>query len=122
MLPHVALVRTDVSEEISASFIRVTRIDELGTMLAVTSNRQTLRRNNWQVSKICAILLEEVDSTATNDAPPLPGLLIRFIGAGRGLMPVFRWACPLESSGNVSEYLRSWNNTTPPANFTLISL
>jgi hypothetical protein len=29
----VAFVRTDVSEELSASFIRVTRIDELGTML-----------------------------------------------------------------------------------------
>jgi hypothetical protein len=30
MLHSVALVRTDVSEELSASFIRVTRIDELG--------------------------------------------------------------------------------------------
>jgi hypothetical protein len=28
-----------------ASFIRVTRINELGTMLAVTSNKRTLRRN-----------------------------------------------------------------------------
>jgi hypothetical protein len=36
MLHHVALVRTDVSEELSASFIKVTRIGELGTMLAVT--------------------------------------------------------------------------------------
>jgi hypothetical protein len=36
-----ALVRTDVSEELSASIIRVTRIDELGTTLAVTSNRCT---------------------------------------------------------------------------------
>jgi hypothetical protein len=35
MLCHVALVRTDVSEELSASIIRVTRIGELGTMLAV---------------------------------------------------------------------------------------
>jgi hypothetical protein len=40
-----ALVRTDVSEELSASFIRVTGIGELGTRLAVTSNRRTLRRN-----------------------------------------------------------------------------
>jgi hypothetical protein len=40
----VALVRTDVSEELSASFIRVTRIVELGTTLAVTSNRRMLRR------------------------------------------------------------------------------
>jgi hypothetical protein len=42
VLRHVALVRTDVSEELSASFIRVTRIGELGTMLAVTSNRRLL--------------------------------------------------------------------------------
>jgi hypothetical protein len=38
MLRREALVRTDVSEELSASFIRVTRIGELGTMIAVTSN------------------------------------------------------------------------------------
>jgi hypothetical protein len=37
------LVRTDVSEELNASFIRVTRIGELGTTLDVTSNRRTLR-------------------------------------------------------------------------------
>jgi hypothetical protein len=40
MLRLVALVRTDVSEELSRSFIRVTRISELGTTLAVTSNRR----------------------------------------------------------------------------------
>jgi hypothetical protein len=45
MLRHVALVRTDVSEELSASNIRVTRTAELGITLAVTSNRRTLRRN-----------------------------------------------------------------------------
>jgi hypothetical protein len=45
MLRRVELVRTDVSEELGASFIRVTRIDELGTTLVVTSNRRTLRRN-----------------------------------------------------------------------------
>jgi hypothetical protein len=39
MLRRVALVRTDVLEERSASFIRVTRIGELRTTLAVTSNR-----------------------------------------------------------------------------------
>jgi hypothetical protein len=32
MLRHVALVRTDVSRELSASFIRVTRIGELGAV------------------------------------------------------------------------------------------
>jgi hypothetical protein len=43
VLCRVALVRTDVSEELSASFIRVTRTGELGTTLAVTSYRRTLR-------------------------------------------------------------------------------
>jgi hypothetical protein len=33
MLRRVALVRTDVSEELRSSFIRVTRIGELGTTL-----------------------------------------------------------------------------------------
>jgi hypothetical protein len=45
MLRRVAHVRTDVLKELSASFIRVTRIDELGNTLAATSNRRTLRRN-----------------------------------------------------------------------------
>jgi hypothetical protein len=50
MLRRVALVRTDVSEELSASFIKVTRIGELGTTIAVTSNRRTLRRNTNGIS------------------------------------------------------------------------
>jgi hypothetical protein len=49
MLHRVALVRADVSEEFSASFIGVTRIGELRTTLAVTSNRSTLRRNTKQM-------------------------------------------------------------------------
>jgi hypothetical protein len=40
MLRRVALVITDVSQEVSASFIRVTRIGELGTTLTVTSSRR----------------------------------------------------------------------------------
>jgi hypothetical protein len=39
MFRRVALVRTDVSEERSASIIRVTRMGELGTTLAVINNR-----------------------------------------------------------------------------------
>jgi hypothetical protein len=38
MLRRVALVRADVSEKLGASFIRVTRISELETTLAVTSS------------------------------------------------------------------------------------
>jgi hypothetical protein len=47
MLRRVALVGTDASEELSASKIRMTRIDELGKTLAVTSNRRTPRKNTW---------------------------------------------------------------------------
>jgi hypothetical protein len=39
MLRRVALVRTDVSEEPSTSFIRMIRIGELGITQAATSNR-----------------------------------------------------------------------------------
>jgi hypothetical protein len=47
MLRREALVRTVVSEEPGASFIRVTRIGELGTTQAATSNRRTLQRNTY---------------------------------------------------------------------------
>jgi hypothetical protein len=45
MLRRVAVVRNEVSEELSASFIRVTRIGEMGRTIAVTSDWRTLRRN-----------------------------------------------------------------------------
>jgi hypothetical protein len=45
ILRRVALVRADVSEELSISFMNVTRIGELGTTLAASSNPRTLRRN-----------------------------------------------------------------------------
>jgi hypothetical protein len=48
MLRLVAFGRTDISEELNAPVIRVTRLDELGKTLAVTSNRRTQR----QISKL----------------------------------------------------------------------
>jgi hypothetical protein len=47
MIRRVASVRDDVSQELSAFIIMVTRIGELGTTLAVTSNRSTLQRNMY---------------------------------------------------------------------------
>jgi hypothetical protein len=49
MLRRVVLVRTHVLEELSATFIRVMRFGELGTTLAVTINRRTLRRNTMSL-------------------------------------------------------------------------
>jgi hypothetical protein len=45
MLLRVDLVRTNVSEELSASIIGLTRIGDLGTTSALTNNRRTLREN-----------------------------------------------------------------------------
>jgi hypothetical protein len=53
MLRRVALVRTDISEELNAVIIRVTRIGLLGTTLAVTSNRRTQRR-------VCRLLVTAI--------------------------------------------------------------
>jgi hypothetical protein len=65
MLCHLALVRADVSEELSA-FIRVIRIGELGTF-AVTSNRHMLQRNtkcaNIPSSPVLVILMTEALSS-----------------------------------------------------------
>jgi hypothetical protein len=44
MLRRVDLLRIDYSEDLITSFIRVTRIGELGTTIDVTSNPRTLRR------------------------------------------------------------------------------
>jgi hypothetical protein len=61
-LRRVALVRTDVSAELSVSFIRVTRIGELGTTLAVTSNRRTLRRNAKMKEALNSSCIRNVES------------------------------------------------------------
>jgi hypothetical protein len=61
MLGRVALVKTDVSKEYSAFIIRVIRIGELGTTLAVTSNRRTLLRNT-----LYSIQLPKINVIASN--------------------------------------------------------
>jgi hypothetical protein len=55
MLRRVALVKTDVSEEVSASIIRVTRIGEVGTTLAVSSK--------WRMHPLLPSLIESLPSS-----------------------------------------------------------
>jgi hypothetical protein len=83
MLRRVALVRTDVSEKLCASFIRVTRIGELGTTLAVTSNRRTLRRNTWYVRNTHIVFLRSVRQflVTAHVVPSLPILVTLTMGA-----------------------------------------
>jgi hypothetical protein len=66
MLRRVALVRTHVSELLSRSIIRVTRIDELGTTLAVTSYRRTLlvTASVFPSSPILVTLMKEALSSS----------------------------------------------------------
>jgi hypothetical protein len=61
LLRRVALVRTDVSKENISSVMKVTRIGELGTLLAVISNRGRLRSNTkW--AKWAQFLQEQQNS------------------------------------------------------------
>jgi hypothetical protein len=70
----VALVRTDVSEEPSASFIRMTRIGELGTTQAATSNRRTLRNLvflhsvRWLLVAACVVPSSPIPVTLMKEA------------------------------------------------------
>jgi hypothetical protein len=50
MLCRVTLVITDVSEELRASIIRVTRIGDLGTTLAVTKPTHTAKKYTLCIS------------------------------------------------------------------------
>jgi hypothetical protein len=65
MLRCVAVVSSDVSEELNASIIRVTRFDELVTTLAVTTNRHRLlvTANVAPSSPILATLMIEALSS-----------------------------------------------------------
>jgi hypothetical protein len=67
MLRRVALVRTDVSEDFSASIISATRIGELGT-LAVTSVHRLLVTANVVPSSpiLVTLMMEAVSSSETS--------------------------------------------------------
>jgi hypothetical protein len=58
MLRRVALVRTDVSEDLSTSFIRVTRIGKLGTTLA-SVRRLLVTASVFPSSPIFVALMKE---------------------------------------------------------------
>jgi hypothetical protein len=80
VLRRVAIVKTDVSEERSASIIRVTRIGELGTVLAVTST-----------SIIYIVLLRSVrrllvTANADPSSPTLVSLIVKALLSSKRLL------------------------------------
>jgi demethoxyubiquinone hydroxylase (CLK1/Coq7/Cat5 family) len=67
ILRRVALVTSDVSKERIASIIRVARIGELGSMLAVTSNQRMLVAANVPNSPIhVTLMMETLSSSETS--------------------------------------------------------
>jgi hypothetical protein len=66
MLRSVALVRNNFSEELGASFIRVTRVGELGTTVAVTSSvrRLLVTPSGFPTSPILVTLMKEALSSS----------------------------------------------------------
>jgi hypothetical protein len=68
MLRRVALVRIDVSKELSSYFIRMTRIGELGTTLAVTSVHRLLVTASVVPSSLILVTLmkEALSSSETS--------------------------------------------------------
>jgi hypothetical protein len=64
MLRRVALVRTDVSDKHSASFIRATRLGELGTTLAVTVRRLLVTASVVPSLPILFTLMKEAISSS----------------------------------------------------------
>jgi hypothetical protein len=69
MLRRVALLRTDVSEELSASIIRVTRIGELGAHLVfLRSVRRLLVTDSCHPDDGCAKFLRNVCSYKSHTA------------------------------------------------------
>jgi hypothetical protein len=83
MLRRVALVRTDVSKELNSSFIRVTRMGELGTTLAVTSNRRKLHARMLVFLHSVRWLL--ITSNVVLSSPILVALMME------ALVPPKRW-------------------------------
>jgi hypothetical protein len=65
MLRRVTLVRSDVSEEFSTSFIRVTRISELGTTLALSQHASVASVVPNSPIPV-ALMMEELRSSETS--------------------------------------------------------
>jgi hypothetical protein len=77
MLRRVGLVRSNVSEEPSAFSIKLTTIGELGTTLAVTSNRRSLRRDILLLHSVRQLLV-------TANVVPTSPILINMMMQARG--------------------------------------
>jgi hypothetical protein len=84
MLRGAALVRTDVSEEFTVCFIRVTRIGELGTTLAVTT-KPTHAAKKYYVFRSVRRLL--VTASVVHSSPIFVTLMMEVLGSSETSVP-----------------------------------
>jgi hypothetical protein len=81
MLRHVALVRTDISEELSIFILRATRLGELGT-LAITSNQRMLR----ELVFLCSVHQLLVTASVVPSSPILVTLMKEALSSSETLV------------------------------------
>jgi hypothetical protein len=113
MLRRVALVRTDFSEELRASFIRVTRIGELGRRLGVTSNRRTLPSSAQPLITIFSLseILNAIAKLNMYNSPGIgqfPGELLQAVN--KVLVYIFHKV--INSIWNKEELSDQWRSVT----------
>jgi hypothetical protein len=108
MLRRVAVVRTEVSEELNASFIRVTRIGELGTTLAVT-RLLLVTASIVPSSPILVTLMKEALSFPETSvlqkshgvtSQKIPFLIVKAVKTSN--LTLWKWAFPVHSPIAVS--------------------
>jgi hypothetical protein len=79
MFRRVALIRTDVSEELSAFMIKIIRIGELGTTLAVTSSVCCLVVTAKAVPSSPILVTIIIEALSSSEAPVLTRATRRYI-------------------------------------------
>jgi hypothetical protein len=88
MLRIVAPVRTEVSKELCATIIRVTESGELGTTLALTNNRRTLRTRSRLLVKANVVpsltipVTLMMEALSSSETPVLTRAILRNIPHG----------------------------------------